>query len=174
MEHSPSLKANTWSSSDSQEILCILWNLKVYYRFHKIPPLVPNLSHLRPTNDIKKNIFWRSVLILSSHLSSVDLSTQLDDTKRTLEVRLELSDSCVYYSAQKHWLTCVDVVCTVHVMSDVISSSLLSMRPQVVGSCLMLILSVMPPVRSARPSRRVPYFSASYDPCSLKDHSPYW
>lgn len=64
-------------------------------------------------------------------------------------------------------LTCVDVVCTVHVMSDVISSSLLSMRPQVVGSCRMLTLSVMPPVRSARPSRSVPYFSASYDPCNL-------
>jgi len=87
---------------------------------------------------------------------------------------IKIFGSCIYYSAQNLWLTCVDVVCTVHVMSDVISSNLLSMRPQVVGSCLMLILSVMPPVRSARPSRRVPYFSASYDPCSLKEHSPYW
>jgi hypothetical protein len=68
---------------------------------------------------------------------------------------------------KKHMLTCVDVVCTVHVMSDVISSSLLSMRPHVVGSCRMLMLSVMPPVRSARPSSSVPYFSASYDPCNL-------
>lgn len=68
---------------------------------------------------------------------------------------------------RKHLLTCVDVVCTVHVINEVISSSLLSMRPHVVGSCRMLMLSVIPPVRSARPSKRVPYFSASYDPCSL-------
>lgn len=30
------------------------------------------------------------------------------------------------------------------------------------------IVSTMPPVRSLKPSDRVPYFSASYDPCSLK------
>jgi hypothetical protein len=27
--------------------------------------------------------------------------------------------------------------------------------------------SVMPPVRSASPSRRLPYFKASYEPCNL-------
>lgn len=31
------------------------------------------------------------------------------------------------------------------------------------------IVSTMPPVRSLRPSDRVPYFRASYEPCSLCD-----
>lgn len=29
------------------------------------------------------------------------------------------------------------------------------------------IVSTMPPVKSLRPSERVPYLSASYDPCNL-------
>lgn len=29
------------------------------------------------------------------------------------------------------------------------------------------IVSLMPPVKSLKPSERVPYFSASYDPCNL-------
>lgn len=30
--------------------------------------------------------------------------------------------------------------------------------------------STIPPVKSLRPSERVPYFSASYDPCSLNNN----
>lgn len=61
-----------------------------------------------------------------------------------------------------------DAGCTVQVTMEVISRRVVSRRPQVVGSCLMATLSVMPPVRSARPSSSEPYFSASYEPCSLK------
>jgi len=43
MEQSP-WEAN--SHSPSQEILFLLWNPKVHYRVHRIPPLVPILSQI--------------------------------------------------------------------------------------------------------------------------------
>jgi hypothetical protein len=45
MNESPSLEAN--SCSDGQEILRLLWNTKVDFRFHKSPPLILILSEVR-------------------------------------------------------------------------------------------------------------------------------
>ena len=63
MEQSPSWKANWFAAS--QGILCILWNLKIHYCIHKCLPPVPILSQLDPVHT---PTFWRSILILSSHL----------------------------------------------------------------------------------------------------------
>jgi hypothetical protein len=64
MELSPFCEAN--SRSGTQEILNILWNLKVYYRIHKSPPLgsiVNPIHKLHPISSV-------SILILSSASNS--------------------------------------------------------------------------------------------------------
>jgi hypothetical protein len=70
LEHSPSCEATRFAAS--QEIPCILWNPKVHYGIHKCRQPVSIPSQLNPVHPP----FWRSALILSSHLR-LDLSSGL-------------------------------------------------------------------------------------------------
>jgi hypothetical protein len=63
MEQSPSREANNYSRSASQEIPHVLWNLKVYYRLHKNPQLVPYFGSDESNHILKPN--FKTILILS-------------------------------------------------------------------------------------------------------------
>jgi len=65
MEQSPSWEANRFAAR--QEIPRILWNLKFHYLIHKCPPTFPVLSQLYPVHT-PHSTFWRSIVILYSHL----------------------------------------------------------------------------------------------------------
>jgi hypothetical protein len=65
MEQNPSWEANWFLAS--QEISWVLWNPNVHYRIHKCQPPIPILSQLNSVHT-PTSTFWRSILILSSHL----------------------------------------------------------------------------------------------------------
>jgi hypothetical protein len=65
MEQSPSWEANRFAGS--QEIPHILWNSKVYYRIHKFPPPVFNLSQLNSVHTPTSH-FLKTHLKIISHL----------------------------------------------------------------------------------------------------------
>jgi hypothetical protein len=62
---SPSWEANHFAAS--QELPRVLWNPKVHYHIHKCPPPLSILSQLKPAH-ISHPTYWRSILILFSHL----------------------------------------------------------------------------------------------------------
>jgi len=65
MKHSPSLEADSHSSSE--EIPHLLWNQNIHYRAQKSLPLAPILSQMNPVHN-PPTYSPRPILILSTHL----------------------------------------------------------------------------------------------------------
>jgi hypothetical protein len=104
LEQSSSWEAN--GSSATQQILRILCNPKVHYRFHKSPPPVPILSQIDPV-DAPHPTSRRSILILSSHLLLGVPSDLLPSGFPTKTVYSTSSSHPCYMSCQSQY-SCLD------------------------------------------------------------------
>jgi hypothetical protein len=94
MEQSPSWKAN--SSSTSQEITCILWDLKVHYHL--------SLSYARSMHSIPNPNSLRSILVVSSHLRLDLLSSLFPSGFPTNNLYVPFLSNLVSYILKSKWL----------------------------------------------------------------------
>ena len=90
---SPYSEANL--SSASQKIPRILWNLKVHYRIHKTPPIVPTLSQINPFYSHPSHLLHsNSNIIFASMRRSSKLSLCIVSPHQTTVCTFPVSLTC--------------------------------------------------------------------------------
>jgi len=147
MKQSPSLEANSkWAS---QEIPCLLWNLKVNYHVHKSLPLVPILSQMNPVHTfplyfpkVHSNIIFPSIFRFLSGLFPLVLWP---------EFCMHFYLSCILCPCLSNppWFDHPNIWWSIQVMNLIMQSSPVSCHflsrkskysPQTPSSCVLLLV----------------------------------
>jgi hypothetical protein len=100
MDQSPSFEANNHSTN--QGISYILWNPEVHYRVHKIPSLIPILSHINYSPHLPILSQTHSNIILLSILRSCEWSLPFRFSDQHVVYSSHLSYDC-YMPSQSPW-----------------------------------------------------------------------
>jgi hypothetical protein len=110
MEEIPSWEANFYSASE--EIPRLLWNLKVHYRVHISPPLVPILSQINPVRNFLP--YFQKIhpnIIFPSTPRSPELSLPFRFSNQNILRISHVSHSCYFIEIYSNMYLRIRLMC---------------------------------------------------------------